>query len=65
MSRASIAAGANGLIIEVHDDPNNALGVGRESITPAKLQIIVRDSRLLLLVTSETYISTEEYIHVA
>lgn len=47
MSRAGIAAGAQGLIIEVHQDPNNALCDGRQSITPAQLQHIVRESQRL------------------
>jgi 3-deoxy-7-phosphoheptulonate synthase len=35
MAKASIAAGADGLIIEVHNDPENALCDGEQSITPA------------------------------
>lgn len=53
MSRASIAAGANGLIIEVHQDPNNALCDGRQSITPEQLQKIVHEARLLTAMMSE------------
>ena len=47
MSRASIAAGAEGLIIEVHPDPNSAMCDGRQSITPEQLQKIVRDTRIM------------------
>ncbi len=47
MSRASIAAGAEGLIIEVHPDPNSALCDGRQSITPGQLQTIVREARIM------------------
>jgi 3-deoxy-7-phosphoheptulonate synthase len=47
MSRASIAANANGLIIEVHPDPNSALCDGKQSITPAQLQKIVSETQLL------------------
>lgn len=47
MSRASIAAGAHGLIIEVHADPDNALCDGRQSITPPQLQKIVREAQML------------------
>jgi 3-deoxy-7-phosphoheptulonate synthase len=53
MSRASIAAGANGLIIEVHPDPNNALCDGRQSITPEQLRKVVQDSRILGHMMSE------------
>ncbi|RIK66535.1 MAG: 3-deoxy-7-phosphoheptulonate synthase [Planctomycetota bacterium] len=34
MSRAAIAAGADGLIIEVHSDPEHAMTDGAQSITP-------------------------------
>jgi 3-deoxy-7-phosphoheptulonate synthase len=36
MSLASIAAGADGLIIEVHHDPENALSDGSQSLLPEK-----------------------------
>ena len=36
MSMAAIAAGADGLIVEVHNDPKNALCDGAQSITPAQ-----------------------------
>jgi 3-deoxy-7-phosphoheptulonate synthase len=35
MCKASIAAGADGLIIEVHDDPEHAVSDGAQTITPA------------------------------
>lgn len=35
MCRAAVAAGADGLMIEVHPDPANALTDGAQSITPA------------------------------
>jgi 3-deoxy-7-phosphoheptulonate synthase len=34
MCRAAVAAGADGLIIEVHADPEHALTDGAQSITP-------------------------------
>jgi 3-deoxy-7-phosphoheptulonate synthase len=36
MCRAAVAAGADGLIIEVHNDPEHALTDGAQSITPAQ-----------------------------
>jgi 3-deoxy-7-phosphoheptulonate synthase len=47
MSRAGIAAGADGLILEVHLDPNSALCDGRQSITPEQLQSIVREAQII------------------
>ena len=36
LSKAAIAAGADGLMIEVHNDPKNALCDGAQSLTPEK-----------------------------
>lgn len=47
MSRAGIAAEADGLIIETHIDPDTALCDGRQSITPAQLERIIHETRLL------------------
>lgn len=47
MSRAAIAAGADGLILEVHPDPNSALCDGRQSITAEQLRSIVREARAM------------------
>jgi 3-deoxy-7-phosphoheptulonate synthase len=47
MSRAAIAAGAEGLIVEVHHDPDSALCDGRQSITPVQLQSIVRTTQIM------------------
>ena len=47
MSRAGIAAGADGLILEVHPDPNNALCDGTQSIPPEQLRSIVRETRIM------------------
>ncbi|MCL2647420.1 MAG: 3-deoxy-7-phosphoheptulonate synthase [Phycisphaerales bacterium] len=41
MCKAAIAAGADGLIIETHDDPEHALTDGAQSITPKTLQEIM------------------------
>ncbi len=42
MSCAAIAAGANGLMIEVHYNPAEALVDGRQTITPDELENIVK-----------------------
>jgi 3-deoxy-7-phosphoheptulonate synthase len=34
MSKAAIAAGADGIIVEVHNDPEHALCDGEQSLTP-------------------------------
>jgi len=37
MSRGAVAAGADGLLIECHHDPEHALSDGAQSITPEAL----------------------------
>ena len=41
MAMAAVAAGADGLIIEVHNDPKNALCDGAQSITPDDFDTLV------------------------
>ena len=45
LSRAAVAAGADGLIIEVHNDPPHALSDGQQSLTPAAFDHLVKDLR--------------------
>jgi len=41
MALAGIAAGADGIIIEVHHDPDNALSDGAQTITPEQMSIVL------------------------
>jgi len=43
MARAAIAAGADGLMIEVHHDPANALSDGPQSLYPEQFEQLMRD----------------------
>lgn len=43
MSKAAVACGADGLIIEVHPDPQHALTDGAQSITPAAFGKLMRE----------------------
>jgi len=45
LSRAAVAVGADGLIVEVHHDPNTALSDGPQSITPDMFDQLLRDLR--------------------
>jgi 3-deoxy-7-phosphoheptulonate synthase len=47
MARAAIAAGANGLIIEVHHDPDRALSDGAQSIYPHQFQRLMEELRMI------------------
>jgi 3-deoxy-7-phosphoheptulonate synthase len=45
MAVASIAAGADGLIIEVHPDPEKAVSDGYQSLTPAAFKVLMAECR--------------------
>lgn len=45
VARAAIAAGADGLIVEVHHDPANAISDGRQSLTPEAFAKMVNQAR--------------------
>jgi 3-deoxy-7-phosphoheptulonate synthase len=45
MCRAAVAAGADGLIIEVHNDPEHALTDGAQSITPQQFTQMMQSIR--------------------
>jgi len=48
MALAAAAAGADGLIIEVHNDPKNALCDGKQSLTPAEFDGLVKAIQAIL-----------------
>jgi 3-deoxy-7-phosphoheptulonate synthase len=47
MARASVAAGADGLIIEVHNDPDKALSDGAQSLYPEQFNELVSQIRTI------------------
>ncbi|MGL4740148.1 MAG: 3-deoxy-7-phosphoheptulonate synthase [Sarcina sp.] len=47
LSKAAVAVGADGLIIEVHNDPANALCDGQQSIKPSEYAKLVDDLKLI------------------
>ena len=42
LAMAAVAAGADGLIIEVHNDPPHALSDGAQSLTPAQFDVVAK-----------------------
>ena len=54
LSLAAIAAGADGLIIEVHDDPANAWSDGSQSLKPEKYAALVEKGKLIAKVIGRT-----------
>jgi 3-deoxy-7-phosphoheptulonate synthase len=45
MCRAAVAAGADGLIVEVHNDPEHAMTDGAQSITPVQFEAMMKSIR--------------------
>ena len=47
MARAAVAAGADGLIIEVHPDPDQALSDGAQSLFPGQFEHLMAELRII------------------
>ncbi len=47
MARAGIAAGADGIIVEVHPRPDKALSDGQQSLTPREFEELMRQVRVI------------------
>ena len=47
MGRAAIAAGADGLIVEVHHDPNHALSDGAQSLLPEQFDKLMHELEII------------------
>ncbi len=47
MARAAVAAGADGLLIEVHNDPDHALSDGAQSLEPATFTQLMAELRII------------------
>jgi len=47
MARATVAAGGDGLLIEVHDDPEKALSDGAQSLYPAQFEQLMKELRMI------------------
>lgn len=53
MAKAAIAAGANGLMIEVHNDPDSALCDGTQSLKPEKFDALMKQIRQIAAVVDK------------
>jgi 3-deoxy-7-phosphoheptulonate synthase len=54
LSRAAVAVGADGLLVEVHHDPDRALSDGPQSILPAEFEQLIREVRQIAAVLGRT-----------
>jgi 3-deoxy-7-phosphoheptulonate synthase len=54
LSRAAVAVGSNGLLVEVHHDPDHALSDGPQSILPEELKQLILEVRQIAGVLGRT-----------
>jgi 3-deoxy-7-phosphoheptulonate synthase len=54
LSRAAVAVGADGILVEVHHDPAGALSDGPQSILPEEFSQLMRESRDIAAVLGRT-----------
>ena len=47
MARAAVAAGADGLLVEVHPSPDRALSDGAQSLYPTQFDLMMKEIRLI------------------
>src|ERR671910_553615 len=47
MARAAVAAGADGLLVEVHPTPDRALSDGAQSLYPTQFDLMMKETRLI------------------
>jgi 3-deoxy-7-phosphoheptulonate synthase len=48
MARAAVAAGADGLLVEVHPSPERALSDGAQSLYPEQFERLMRETRIIV-----------------
>jgi 3-deoxy-7-phosphoheptulonate synthase len=60
LSKAAIAAGADGLIIEVHIDPPNALSDGPQSLRPSKFRQLMEEFQTVASAVGRSIRKTED-----
>jgi len=54
MARAAVAAGADGLLMEMHHDPDHAVSDGAQSLFPAQFQDLMKQLRLIAAAVDRT-----------
>jgi 3-deoxy-7-phosphoheptulonate synthase len=54
LARAGVAVGADGLIVEIHHDPDHALSDGAQSLYPDQYAAMVRDLRKIAEIVGRT-----------
>jgi 3-deoxy-7-phosphoheptulonate synthase len=55
MARAALAAGADGLLVEVHNDPEKALSDGAQALYPAQFEQLMKELRMIAPAVGRTF----------
>jgi len=63
MALASVAAGADGLLMEMHPNPDKAMSDGAQSLTPEQLNKLVEKLRKLAPVVDRTIAPAVAHVH--
>jgi len=58
LAKGAIATGADGLIIEVHSQPDCALCDGQQSLIPSRFEQLMKDLEPIALAVEENYCKT-------
>ena len=62
MSRAAMAAGADGILVEVHHSPETALCDGQQSITPKQFSDMMHDLQIVGMALGKEVLPSEKVI---
>lgn len=54
VAKAAVAAGADGIMVEVHQDPDKALSDGKQSLTPGNFNTMLKQIRQLAALDGKT-----------
>jgi len=54
MARAAVAAGADGLLLEVHHDPEHALSDGAQSLYPVQFEKLMKELQMIVPAVERT-----------
>jgi 3-deoxy-7-phosphoheptulonate synthase len=64
MARAALAAGADGLLVEMHPHPDDALSDGAQSLRPDQLAALIREMRAVATAIGRSVTPVVEFVRI-
>ena len=64
VAKAAVAAGADGIIVEVHQDPPHAISDGRQSLTPEDFADMVKKVRAVAEAVDRQLVSSKVFLPI-